>query len=688
MVRFGIFELDVRAGELRKAGVKIRLQKQPLQLLSILLQHRGEVVSREELRRQLWGEGVYVDFDRALNVAVVKLREALGDLAESPRFIETLPRIGYRFIAPVDGAMTATAPEYTPPAFQMKEVAAPRRLLVAAFALLALLVLAAAWMYRRTSSALPRVLNAAELSKSRESKLATVVSDGSRLYFVANFGGVMQAAQLSTSGGDVVPIATSLNNIVIFDISPDKSNLLVGRVVPYDWPPPLWVLPVLGGAPYRVSEVRAEGATWMPDGHRILYSAGNALYVVDSSGNQSQKLLTAPGRITRPAWSPDSRRLRFDVLVGGNSVSLWEATADGGHPHRLLPGWNQPPNECCGRWTPDGKYYFFQSTRSGRTDLWALPDNTRAGSRSEPVRLTHGPLNMLSPFPSPDGKKIYAVGQQQVGELVRYDSDSHQFVPYLDGISAEGVSFSRDAGWVTYVTYPAGTLWRSRADGSEKLQLTGPPMIASVPVWSPDGKQIAFVGSAGEHPVWQIYVISADGGSPQQLTFGDQDQFSPWWSPDSSRLVYSRHSWTDTAISVLELRSRSVTTVPNSQGFCCPTWSHDGRHLFAAATLPPRLMMYDMADNKWSELWRGVFDYYDVSRDGSYLYFDSVWENDPAVYRLRIRDHKLEKVVSLKNFRRTRGGNGYWFDLAPDNSPLLLRNLSTEQLYELDVEWP
>lgn len=687
VIRFGIFELDVRAQELRKAGTRIRLQQQPLQLLQILLQHCGEVVSREEIRRQLWGEGIYVDFDRALNRAVVKLREALGDLAESPRFIETLPRIGYRFIAPVDGAVEPTEVHQQPPAIRPRKVMILRTFVAPSVALLGLIVLVILWAYRKTPAS-PRVLNVVELSKSRESKLATVVSDGSRLYFAANFGGAVQAAQLSTSGGDVVPIATSLNNIVIFDISPNKSNLLVGKVVPYDWPPRLWVLPVMGSAPHKVSEVRAEGATWMPDGRRILYSAGRALYVLDSSDNRSQELLTAPGRITGPAWSPDGRRLRFGVGSGGNSIGLWEAAADGGNPHPLLPGWNQPPSECCGRWTPDGKYYVFQSTRSGRTDLWVLPDNARADSRQEPVRLTHGPLNMLSPFPSPDGKKIYALGQQQVGELVRYDSHSQQFVPYLDGISAEGVSFSRDAEWVTYVTYPAGTLWRSRIDGSEKLQLTEPPMIASVPVWSPDGKKIAFVGSAGEHPVWQIYVISADGGSPQQLTFGDQDQFSPWWSPDGSRPVYSRHSWADTAISVIELSSRNVITIPNSEGFCCPTWSHDGRHLFAAATSQPRLMMYDMAEKKWSELWRGVFDYYDVSHDGSYLYFDSVWEYDPAVYRLRIRDRKVEKVVSLKNFRLTRGANGYWFDLSPDDSPLLLRNLSTEQLYELDIERP
>ena len=690
VVRFGTFELNVRTGELRKSGMKVRLQQQPLQLLQILLQHPGEVVSREEIRRQLWGESVYVDFDRSLNRAVVKLREALGDVAESPRFIETLPRVGYRFIAAVDGAMDAPEADERPPAIQSRRVVVQRSYVAALVVLVSVSVLVALWVNWKSSPSSLRVLNVVELSKSRESKLAKVVSDGSRLYFSANFGGAMQVAQISTNGGDVVPIATSLDNVEIFDISPDRASLLVGRVMPYDWPPRLWILPVLGGAPHRVGDVRAEGATWMPGGSKILYSAGDTLYVVDADGSAPHRWLTIPGggRISNPVWSPDGRRLRFDVLGGGNSISLWEAGADGSDPHPLLSGWNQPPHECCGHWTPDGQCYTFQSTRSGRTDLWALRDQPGTDTKSQPIRLTAGPLNMLSPFPSSDGKRIYAIGQEQVGELVRYDSASRQFLPYLNGISAEGVSFSRDGQWVTYVTYPDGTLWRSRSDGSDRLQLTESPMMASVPVWSPDRKQIAFVGSVGEHPVWQVYVISADGGIPQQLTFGTSDLFSPWWSPDGSRLVYSRHSWGDAVITVTDLNRRRETTIQNSQGLCCPTWSHDGRHLFAAAASPARLMMYDMGENKWTELWRGVFDYYSLSHDGSYLYFDSVWQSDPAVYRLRIRDRKLEKVVSLNNFRRTRGANGYWFDLAPDDSPLLLRNLSTEQVYELDLDLP
>jgi len=103
IVRFGLFEVDLRAGELRKNGLKIKLQEQPFQILALLLEHPGEIVTREELQQKLWSDDTFVDFDNSLNKAINKIREALGDSAENPRFVETLARRGYRFIAPVQG---------------------------------------------------------------------------------------------------------------------------------------------------------------------------------------------------------------------------------------------------------------------------------------------------------------------------------------------------------------------------------------------------------------------------------------------------------------------------------------------------------------------------------------------------------------------------------------------------------
>src|SRR5277367_5803843 len=119
-IRFGVFEVELRAGELRKKGTRLRLQGQPYMLLVTLLKQQGEVVTREELRRVLWPEDTFIDFDHSLGTAVNKLREVLGDSAANPRFIETIPRRGYRFIAPVVFAETEDAPvvSETPPATQ------------------------------------------------------------------------------------------------------------------------------------------------------------------------------------------------------------------------------------------------------------------------------------------------------------------------------------------------------------------------------------------------------------------------------------------------------------------------------------------------------------------------------------------------------------------------------------------
>ena len=183
-----------------------------------------------------------------------------------------------------------------------------------------------------------------------------------------------------------------------------------------------------------------------------------------------------------------------------------------------MPGWSNPPQECCGNWTPDGKYFIFQSDHDGKTQIWAMPEKGRLvpQNRPEPTQLTTGPLSYSPPFPVVDGKRIFAVGSQPRGELVRFNKKTQQFEPYLSGISADSVDFSRDGQWVAYVTYPEGNLWRSKADGSERLQLTFAPMQVLLPRWSPDQKQIVFTGFVPGKP-GRNYMVSANGGVPQPV---------------------------------------------------------------------------------------------------------------------------------------------------------------------------
>jgi Tol biopolymer transport system component len=194
--------------------------------------------------------------------------------------------------------------------------------------------------------------------------------------------------------------------------------------------------------------------------------------------------------------------------------SLWQVSVNGKDPHPLLPAWHAPPAECCGRWTPDGKYFVFQS----QDNIWGLAEkaNLFGKANSQPFQLTSGPMGFFSPLFSKDGKKLFVVGALARGELSRYDMKSAAFVPFLSGISADSPSFSKDGQWVAYVSFPEGTLWRSKADGSQRVQLTYPPLSVRLPSWSPEGRQIIFYGFlAGEKA--KVYTVSADGGTPRAM---------------------------------------------------------------------------------------------------------------------------------------------------------------------------
>jgi serine/threonine protein kinase/Tol biopolymer transport system component len=531
------------------------------------------------------------------------------------------------------------------------------------------------------------------------------VSDGSRFYFVELPPGHDVVAQTGVSGGEVVRLPASFggaNYVEVLDISKDRSQLLVGAWSDFGQSEvPLWVFHLPDGFARRLGDLIVYDAIWSPDGQTIAYSKGQDLFVAKADGGGSRRLVTLSGLIYRLRWSPDARVLRFTAFKD-HLNSLWEVSADGTNLHPLFAAGNTPrgndtANECCGAWTPDGKYFVYNSIRNGVATISAFRESHGLfrGTRSEPVQLTAGPMQFWGPSPSVDGKRLFVTGQQLRGELMRYDSESRQFVTFLSGISAEGLDFSRDGKWVAYVTFPEGALWRSRVDGSERLQLTSLPMRAAVPRWSPDGKRIAFSGLAHGKP-WKIALISPDGGSPEHLIPGENDELDANWSSDGESLVFGESLGSPTSsIYVLNLHTRQVSTLPGSKGLFSPRWSPDGRFISAhnstfSSHNEFKLMLFDFTTQAWSELDRGhVYNYEMWSRDAKYIYFSELAENGPPFYRLRVADRKLERVA-IANFPRglARGALGQWTGLAPDNSPLLLRDTSMQEIYALDVLWP
>ena len=531
----------------------------------------------------------------------------------------------------------------------------------------------------------PRVSNYVQLTHDGQQKWL-VGTDGSRLY--VDFGTYTSFAigQMSVSGGEPALIPAPSSGMAAVNISPDGSHLLVKETQGVVDNGPLWSLPVLGGSPRRLGDTRGQSAAWSRDGNSLTYASGGDLFVARSDGTESHRLISVKGEILSLQWSPEGDRLRFYILASERAgpSSLWEVSTQGANLHPLLPGWHDPPDECCGRWTADGKYFVFMS----EDQIWALPEKVGfvRPSPDQPIPLTSSPLSLATPIPSRDGKKLFVTGLARRGELVRYDSETGQFAPFLSGLSAEHVAFSKDAQWIAYVMFPEGTLWRSKPDGSGRLRLTEPPMQAMLPRWSPDGKAIVFVNYSGPAPmVWQV---SSDGGTPRQLMSEDHEpKIDPNWSPDGDRIVFGGVLGdVNSSIRVYDVRSREITTLPGSQGLYGPRWSPNGRYIVATPVIPTSLVLFDFQTQKWSELVKGAHAYQAWSRDGQWVYFLRFPKN-PAVFRVRPSDGREERVADLTNFKGT-GNLGPWLGLAPDDSPLLLRDTGTQDIYALDWRAP
>ena len=510
-----------------------------------------------------------------------------------------------------------------------------------------------------------------------------IVTDGERLYFTEMAAGGFDLAQVSTAGGETVSTSTPFMFPQVADISPNRSELLLLGFAGSEEEAPMWIIPTLAEAPRRAGDLKAHAATWSPDGE-IVYANGFDLYRAKTDGSASRKFVALPGRAYWLRFSPDGRVLRLTVLdPTTKSTSLWEVSGDGRNLHALLPGWNEPAAECCGNWSPDGKYYAFQSSREGRADIWVLGERSSFSFSPSGTldQVTHGPLAFLAPLFSLDGKTLFVVGEQRRGELVRYNTKTHQFLPYLSGISADRLDFSRDGGWIAYVSYPDETLWRCRVDGTQKQQLTFPPVTVDSPEWSPDGKQIAFSASKASE-IQKIYVISAGGGSPVEILPGEESQTYPSWSPDGASLVFNgrQPGTAKSAIFLFNMKTGAVTMLPASDGLLDPRWSPDGSYIAAMTMDSQNLLLFNVQTKIWDRLAKIGIGYMSWSKDSKYLYFDT-FGTAPSVVRIGLRDRAIEKVVDLGALRRTWGRYGPWLGLGPDDAPLASRDAGIQEIY-------
>jgi len=573
------------------------------------------------------------------------------------------------------------------------EKAPPSRLAWIALTIMAIIVAAVSgsmWLLR---PAQPVIEAVKQLTNDGQPKGFAVFTDGSRIYFNEGAWRMLKIVQIGIEGGEPATIPT--NGIgpgaraILTGLAPKGSALLLKTPEAWTHQIPLWELPLPAGAAHPVNGLRVGDASYTPDG-RLLYTQQGDLFIAESDGSNPRKLVSEPeGMINVPAMSPEGSLIAFLVSNRKDKPdSVFLVRSDGSALRSLAnvdssDGWGGTIS-----WSTDSKYLIISRKQGHSADLWLVPAQTNWFSRlSKPIRLIQGPLSYSGTAVTPDGKQVIAVGTSDRGELVRYDLANQQFVSLLGGMPAFDPTYSADGQWMAYNSYPDFSLWCSRADGTDRLQLTYPPVVAFNPFISPDGKWVAYEVRGGKGEA-RTYVISTRGGAPRQVT--DTMSWSANWSPDGNLLVFNdiTKGWDNPEVKILDLRTGETRLLPGYHAG--PQWAASGKFI-ASLSSEAGLQVYDVATQKWSDLpkpEKGSVVNWAHSPDFQYFYY-TAGADDAKIYRIRMTDMKTEVVGSLKGLSLARGpDSNSQISVAPDGSPLFTRQIGTEEIYSLTVKWP
>jgi Tol biopolymer transport system component/DNA-binding winged helix-turn-helix (wHTH) protein len=615
VVRFGEFTLDLRSGELSRGGHRVLLPDQPFRLLATLIRQRGELVTRETLRQQLWTDDTFVDFEAGLNAAVKRVREVLHDSAASPVFIETLPRRGYRFIAPVEivtngeglesepSAPLVTVTESQTPAATAQDVSgavfAGRWFIVAlAAALIAVAFVAWASWHSSNRTQGSRIDAMVRLTNLGTVMRASLSPDGRDLAYVTrdgiqeslwvrhdNEGTPVQLAGPLDGAFDSLTVAP--NGFIYYTFfSPDKTNVALSRI------------PIRGGPP----EVVADASGWVafsPDGSKYVSIRNlsqllreSRVLLVDTADGSSRVVATrrTPESFVmlKPAWSPDGRRL---ALVGASDVTpgrheIVSVDVHDGTTRRIA---DLPLALVLGAaWLPSGLELVIagREARAAPQRLWLVSASTGV---MRPLTNDVSDYE-LAGVPS-DGSRVFALRLESTRSLWTADATSLDRPTRVVEDAGSRHGFDEFAwapdGQLLYTVVEAGNadIWTLNPATGRRQRLTSDPADDYQPTVSPDGRTVVF--ASGVPGLWSM---SRDGRESRRLTTGGDTR--PSFSPDGKWVAFQRSGVETTPWMVfrldLETDGLQQITAPSTMR---PDVSPDGRFVAHYWMTPERWVM-------------------------------------------------------------------------------------------------
>lgn len=718
VLRFSSFEVDLRAGELRKHGVRIKLQDQPFQILALLLEKPGEVVTREELRDRLWPADTFVDFDHSLNSAVKKLRRALSDDPDVPRFVETLPRRGYRFIAQLGNGSAGTVPVAEP----AKNGSAPARELPAgstagavaqvhhwklwaagAFGFLLALGLVA-WFrpWRSAISANPQPVRLAPLTTySGNWSKGSFSPDGNQVAYAwegehPNNSVDIYVKQIGTEKPLQITSGFGYNFAPAW--SPDGRYIAFVHVS-HGEGPGIFLIPALGGPPRKLHQFGTNDdckteLSWSPDGKSLIFSRGvpNQPCRVGELNVEDLRVreITTPPVPSTGDWdaqfSPDGRSIAF-IRNTKDVEDIYTMPAAGGElrrvtfDNRLLTGL---------AWTVDSEEIIFSSNRGGMSwGLWRVPATggtpERVGIGSEgaympSISLKGNRLAYASGFWNENIWRVPVGADHRAGKAERFIFSSMQ---------EEGPQYSADGKRIVFQSTRSGNfeIWRADADGSNLVQLTsfGGPLTGT-PRWSPDGRQISFDTRPGAHP--NVFVISADGGPARRFVNDSADEGVASWSHDGRWLYFASNRGGSWQVWKRKVEGGEPVQITKKGGFAALE-AKDGKSIYYAKFNQAGVWQVGVdggeevkiLDEPPGDYW----GYFGVGPDGLYFVGDT-GTNGKSKAGFKFYDPATRKITVMGDVEKWLYQGAPGFSVSPDGRYVLYVQLDEARNYLMVAE--